>query len=240
MVILYDYRVDMENANIEILFEDENLIALNKPAGILSIEGGYDLQEINLRSLLREKFGKIWVVHRLDRLTSGVILFAKNSNAHRILNDQFSNRTIYKEYRAIVHGSPMWREKSVSLPLLVDGDRKHRTILEKDKGRNAETSVKVIAKKDAVSYLSMMPRTGITHQIRAHLSLIGLPIIGDELYGRFFYNEPHSTNNFNYLYLHAYKIIFSHPATNILIKIQADFPVHFRRKLQDLGFCNYC
>jgi len=221
----------MEKTEIKVLFEDTDIIALNKPQGVLSIEGGYNPQEFNLRSFLREKYGDIWAVHRLDRLTSGVIVFAKNSRAHRILNEQFSNRTIKKEYRAVVHGSPFWEEKVITLPLLVDGDRKHRTIYEEKNGNAAETLVKIIAKQDTKSYLSIFPKTGFTHQIRSHLSLIGMPIIGDHLYGRFVHLDHESNKktvkNPENFYLHACRIIFSHPSTSESIEIRADLPEYF-------------
>src|SRR4030042_6433228 len=98
-----------------LLFEDAEIIALNKPSGLLSIEDGYDLKKVNLRTILRDTYGAIWAVHRLDKGTSGVIIFAKNENAHRSLNSSFSNRDTLKNYRGFVNGLPVWESYEMVL-----------------------------------------------------------------------------------------------------------------------------
>ncbi len=124
-----------------VLFEDGNIIVLNKPAGWLSIPGGYATAEPCLKQVLAEEYGQIWTVHRLDKLTSGVILFAKDENAHRILNEQFSQRLTAKNYRGISHGFPVWIEKTIQIPLRVNGDRHHRTVPDTLGGKPAQTRV---------------------------------------------------------------------------------------------------
>jgi len=158
------------------------VIALNKPEGFLTIPDGYFQDAPNLRDILRTKFGRIWVVHRLDKDTSGVIVFAKNAIMHKKLNDAFSHRQTKKKYIAFIHGVPFWTERIISYPLLINGDRRHRTIINLVNGKPAETIINITEKKMIYSEAIIWPKTGYTHQIRSHLSQIGHPVIGDALY----------------------------------------------------------
>ena len=124
-----------------LLYEDDDLIAINKPSGVLSIEDGYDKTKYNLRSELKKIYGKIWAVHRLDKETSGVIIFAKNQESHRQLNLSFLNRETEKNYRGIVNGFPIWDTFEINLPLKVNGDRNHRTIYDPFNGKPASTRI---------------------------------------------------------------------------------------------------
>jgi RluA family pseudouridine synthase len=171
-------------ASVPVVYEDENVIILDKPGGILSIEDGFQPDLLNLRSLLTKKYGRIWVVHRLDKDTSGIIIFAKNADSHRFINSQFSERRVIKTYQAVVHGFPLWREKIIELPLKINGDRKHRTIIDSLNGKKALSSVKLIEHWAAYSLFHIVPATGYTHQIRAHCAAYGFPIVGDHQYFR--------------------------------------------------------
>ncbi len=113
--------------NIEILYSDPNLLAVNKPSGLLTIPDGYHPELPCAVRLLQASQGRLWVVHRLDKDTSGVLLFARNALTHKILNEQFQNRQVHKIYRAIIAGSPEWEQEEIDLPLKVNGDRQHRT-----------------------------------------------------------------------------------------------------------------
>ena len=214
-----------------ILFEDDSIIVLNKPAGWLSIPGGYASDAPCLKLVLAQEFGQIWAVHRLDKLTSGVILFAKNENAHRNLNSQFSNRIPAKNYRAISHGFPIWQEKIIRIPLRVNGDRHHRTIPDIPQGKPAETKVRVLEQNELFCKLDVFPKTGLTHQIRAHLAACGLPVAGDHLYwraGRSFiknsYEYPFKDEN---MCLHAFSITLQHPLTHQPVQFAAPEPDYF-------------
>lgn len=221
-----------------ILFEDEYLIAINKPAGLLSIEDGYDTKKINLRSILRDTYGAIWAVHRLDKYTSGVIIFAKDKNSHRKLNSSFSMRGTTKNYRGIINGVPIWNSYEISLPLRIDGDKKHRTIVDISNGKSAFTSFITLSSQGNYSYLDIFPRTGLTHQIRAHLSAIGFPILGDALYWRcckFTKNMDFTpSHHYERYFLHAYSLKFAHPISNDLMTITTPLPISFTQSLSIL------
>jgi tRNA pseudouridine32 synthase/23S rRNA pseudouridine746 synthase len=227
-----------------ILYEDDHLIVLNKPAGLLSIEDGYDKNKINLRSILREVYGKIWVVHRLDKNTSGVIVYAKNENSHRKLNDTFASHANIKNYRGIINGIPIWNSYEITLPLKINGDKKHRTIIDLSDGKPALTSITKLNTQDLYSYLDIFPHTGFTHQIRSHLSAIGFPILGDDLYWRCCKLKKNYglTQNlfFEGYFLHAYSLKFIHPASNELMNVTAPIPISFIDMLSTLKLSLNC
>lgn len=214
-----------------VVFEDDSIIVLNKPAGWLSIPGGYATDEPCLKQVLAREYGQIWTVHRLDKLTSGVILFAKNEIAHRILNEQFSQRLIDKNYRAISHGFPVWEEKTIHISLRVNGDRQHRTIPDTIGGKPAQTRVILRRHTEHFCRLEVFPKTGLTHQIRAHLAACGLPVVGDRLYWRAGrlntknrYEYPYAYEN---LYLHAYSLTIQHPLSDEPQRFIAPEPRYF-------------
>ncbi len=196
-----------------LLFEDDDLIAINKPSGALSIEDGYNSEKTNLRSTLKSIYGSIWAVHRLDKNTSGVILFAKNKDAHRQLNNSFFNHEVEKNYRGIVNGFPIWNSIEVNFSLRINGDRKHRTVLDQYLGRSACTRINRIINNDMYSYLDIFPKTGLTHQIRAHLSAIGLPLLGDKLYEHCCPINKISRSVPSELFLHALSLNVNHPSS---------------------------
>ena len=228
------------NLKDSILYEDNDLIAINKPSGILSIEDGYDKNKLNLRSVLREQYGSIWAVHRLDKDTSGVILFAKNEESHRQLNSSFSNREIKKNYRGIINGFPIWNSIEIDLPLKVNGDRKHRTIIDPSNGKPACTQINKITNCDNFTYVDIFPTTGITHQIRAHLSTIGFPIYGDSLYWRCCEVKKLSKADQSNFFLHAKSIEFDHPFLKEQMIISAPLPDLFTNMLLKLKLILNC
>jgi RluA family pseudouridine synthase len=168
---------------VQIIYQDETILVANKPAGLLSIPDGYAPNLPNLKKYLEGKFGSIWVVHRLDKLTSGLIVFARNAEAHRYLSLQFENRLVEKKYYCYVVGCPAWENFVTSFPLKVNADKKHRTLVDLEKGKPSKTAFSVVQMYTNVSYLEAIPYSGYTHQIRSHLFALGFPIFGDELYG---------------------------------------------------------
>ena len=223
-----------------LLYEDGDLIAINKPSGVLSIEDGYDRNKFDLRSKLRKTYGSIWTVHRLDKDTSGVIIFAKNQESHRQLNLSFLNRETQKNYRCIVNGFPIWNAFELNLPLKVNGDRNHRTIFDPIHGKPANTRINKIISNDLFTYLDIFPTTGLTHQIRAHLSVIGFPIFGDRLYWRLCEINKNSNLEQTKFFLHALSLKFNHPVSKELMHISAPLPFLFSEMLKKLKLLDNC
>jgi 23S rRNA-/tRNA-specific pseudouridylate synthase len=121
-----------------ILWQDNVLVVLNKPAGLLTLPDGYHPDLPHLRSVLEPHLGRLWIVHRLDRETSGVILLARSAAAHRALNNQFEQQRIEKRYHAIVRGAPQWEQHTVDLPLRANVGRRKRTAVDNLQGKPAK------------------------------------------------------------------------------------------------------
>jgi len=165
------------------VYQDDDILVVNKPAGLLTLSDGYDPAQPYLKKYLEGKFGPIWVVHRLDKLTAGLIVLARDSETHRYLSIQFEKRLVEKKYYCYVVGCPDWQTRVNDTPLKVNADKKHRTLPDCEKGKPSKTSFRVIRELSFVSFVEAIPHTGYTHQIRSHLYSMGFPIFGDELYG---------------------------------------------------------
>lgn len=209
---------------IGIIYEDKNILAVNKPAGVLCIPDGYHPDLPHLRSILEPDYGRLWIVHRLDKVTSGIVLLARSASIHRLLNQLFQDRQISKIYHAIVIGSPAWDSFFVDEPLLVDGDRHHRTTVNLLRGKPAQTEIKVAKRFSDSTLLHIHPLSGYTHQIRAHLAYIGFPILGDLLYGP---SQITPLSPFQRPALHALAIDFRLPDYPSPLHLQADYPPDF-------------
>ena len=168
---------EMKNADVEpeVIYEDEEVLVVNKPAGLLSEAKGEYCPERTLAD-----FGLI--CHRLDRDTSGVMILAKNEAVQKFLKAQFQARTVHKTYFAIVEGRPKLDEAKIDLPLI--RDLKRPTTFRVDpNGKEAETYYRVLETNGEVSLVELRPRTGRTHQLRVHMKYLGHPILGDIVYG---------------------------------------------------------
>jgi tRNA pseudouridine32 synthase / 23S rRNA pseudouridine746 synthase len=216
-----------------LVYQDEFILAVNKPSGLRTIPDGYDSSLPFLSGMLEEQFGRVWVVHRLDKETSGILLLARNPDVHRHINGQFDRREIVKLYHALVAGRPPWQRKQIDLPLKVDGDRKHRTVVDELRGNPATSDVVVLAQHQSGALLAVRPKSGYTHQIRAHLSAVGFPILYDTLYRR--PSHPPFPGTPTRLALHALEIEFNHPHTGIAQRLTAAYPPDFLRMLADLA-----
>lgn len=218
-----------------ILWQDEALVVVNKPAGLLSLPDGYDSSQPHLRSVLEPHLGRLWIVHRLDRDTSGVILLARSATAHRALNTQFEQNRVEKCYHAIVPGAPDWDHLSVDLPLRANVGRRRRTAVDRLRGKPASTNLKVLERLDTAglgtySLIEARPQTGRTHQIRAHLAAVGYPVAGDPLYG-----PPLPPSSlFQRTSLHAWQVQIDHPLAGQTLTWQAPYPEDFGAALQAL------
>jgi tRNA pseudouridine32 synthase / 23S rRNA pseudouridine746 synthase len=215
------------------IYVDASMVVFNKPSGLLVIRDGYNPALPYLAGLAQAEFGRLWVVHRLDKDTSGVLVFARTASVHRNLNLQFENRQVKKEYHAIVFGDPPWDEFGCQFPLKINGDRKHRTVVDSISGKNAQTDFRVLERFGTTTLLACHPCSGYTHQIRAHLLNLGFPILGDPLY-QFPRQRSPNLPTFTRLFLHACQIQFSHPDSGAQISIHAEYPQDFSTFLRTL------
>jgi 23S rRNA pseudouridine955/2504/2580 synthase/23S rRNA pseudouridine1911/1915/1917 synthase len=165
---------------LDILFEDQDMIVINKPAGVLSIPDRFG-KELSIKSLLQDKYGTIFTVHRLDQATSGLIIFAKNAEAHKALCVLFEGRTIEKKYLGLVLGRPD-PNGSIDGSIMEHPVKKGQMHIHV-KGKAALTTYEVVTFYKHYALVSFQIHTGRTHQIRVHAKHIGHPIIADELYG---------------------------------------------------------
>ncbi len=211
-----------------LLFLDEHLLVANKPAGLPTLVDGYNSEAPYLLGTLIQQFGKLWVVHRLDRDTSGVIAFARTAEAHRHLNAQFEVHSTVKIYHAIVCGVPEWHEKIIRQPLRPDGDRRHRTVIDHRRGKQALTELLVLDRFHRHTLIQAVPRTGRPHQIRAHLAAIGFPIAGDVLYG----GSP--LPRIERVALHALTLRLTHPFSDAPQDFSAPYPLDFLESIKKL------
>lgn len=212
--------------HMEILYADAQLLAINKPAGLPILPDGWEPDAPYLVKILEADYGRLWVVHRLDKITSGVMVFARTAEAHRALNMQFERREAQKTYHAIVNGAPAWDEHTAKHPLRANVGHHHRTVVDMKGGKPAETRFWVIQREQAWALVEALPQTGRTHQIRVHLSALGHPILGDVVYGA----PP--TELIARPALHALSLAFIHPASGERLTFTAPYPSDFAHVLK--------
>lgn len=207
---------------MQIVYSDAHVLVINKPADLSVLPDGWEKDTPYLVKLLEEQYGKIWVVHRIDKITSGIIVFALTAEAHRSLNIQFEKHQVEKTYHALVNGLPKWEEKITKFPLRVNVGHKHRTVVDDRNGVKAETKFRLLERYQAAALLEASPMTGRTHQIRVHAYALGHPLLGDILY-----SAP-ETDVIARPALHARSLTFAHPETGKSLTVQADYPNDFQ------------
>lgn len=229
-----------------IVFENDDFVALNKPSGLLSIpdrEG----KEVSLKMVLKEKYGDIFTVHRLDRDTSGLIVFAKNEASHKHLSQQFENRQTKKIYRGLVIGSLTEKQGSINSPI-AEHPAQNGTMIIHRKGKESLTDYEVLEDFGIYSYLQFRIHTGRTHQIRVHMKDIGHPIVCDGLYGdgrpvlvsslksKFKLSKDAEEEKpiLGRLALHAFQLMFSDIGGKTF-ELEAPLPKDMRATLQQLA-----
>lgn len=244
-----------QKLTISPLFEDQFLVAVNKPSGIPVIADRWNLSQMNLKDLIEKQFikqsqlpeSKIWVIHRIDSETSGIVLFAKTSEAHKEMNRLFMERKIKKGYLAIVKGCPDPESGEINLPLIAHDGQSHYTRVSKH-GKPASTRYQLKEKFRHFSLLEVQPVTGRTHQIRAHLRAIGCPLVVDSIYSNtssidlskiksgYTQKDPFSPNPplIQRITLHAHQLEFKHPFTGKEVHIEAPLPKDFMALLKAL------
>ena len=253
-IILVDFKnqykdnetILKQNIPLDIIYEDEHLIALNKKPGIIVHPGAGNKDGTILNGLLYRfknlsypKSERPGLVHRLDKFTSGVMLVAKTDKVHHSLGEQFASRSIKKEYRAIVWG----RTNSfgdIKGYLTRSKKSRKKFVLNDNYGKYSFTEYKIIKFLEPFTYLKLRPLTGRTHQLRVHLSEIGHPIVMDDTYGGSIKISKsfHQKNkliidkvfkNLDRYALHAYKIKFIHPISKLMIELKAPVPNDFKK-----------
>lgn len=212
--------------DITVLFENEDILAVEKPLGLAAIPERL-AEKDSLVRMLEEKYSKkLFVVHRLDKEVSGVIVFAKNADSHRYLNDLFSSRLVKKQYRALVHGLVEPPDGVINKAIRQFGSG--RMGIDYEKGKPSETEFEVLERVGNYTLIKAFPHTGRRHQIRVHFYCIGHPIVGDLRYG-----DKTKQQKYPRLMLHAHQIEFVY-RTGDTIFIESPIPDSFLSVLDDI------
>jgi len=192
---------------LSIVYQDDDIIALDKPSGLLSVPGREPELFDSLATRIREQYPNAQMINRLDKDTSGLVLVSLNKRAHAFIAKQFEGRSTSKLYNAVVWGKLDKAEGIIDLPLGIDAENKPRHKVDYDSGKSAQTKWRVVGdySPDATR-LYLEPLTGRTHQLRVHMEAIGHPILGDS-----FYAEGEVLDASNRLMLHAERLSFIHP-----------------------------
>ena len=230
---------------LEILYEDEDVIVVNKPAG-MTVHAGAGTTRGTLVNALMHRFGQLstvsgplrpGIVHRLDKTTSGVLIVARNDAAHRQLAEQFRQRLVTKTYLALLHGRLKNDAGTILLPVARDVRQRTRMTTRRREGREARTDWRLLLRLDGFSLIEAELRTGRTHQIRVHFSALGYPVVGDPLYG-----APRQARAGSQIlpplgrnFLHAARIRFQHPRHAVPVEVCAPLPAELRAYLQRLA-----
>ena len=213
---------------LDIIFEDENIIVINKPSGLVvhPAPGNWNNTLVNGLLAYTDDLSGIngikrpGIVHRLDKDTSGVMIVAKNNNSHQSLAEQFKKRKVKKVYHTIVKGVLPYESGKIDAPIGRDPDNRKKMAVKKNNSKKAVTSFKLLEKRDNFSYVQIQLLTGRTHQIRVHFSYIGHPVVGDKKYGN-------NNNQVSRQLLHAREIGINHPVSGkwktFLAPIPSDF-----------------
>jgi len=205
-----------QHLDLPIVFQDEDVVVVNKPAGLLSVPGKNieDSVYSRIKTLFPQATGSL-IVHRLDMATSGLLILTLNERAHKSLQKQFINKEISKRYIAIIDGIPSQESGFIKLPLITDINDRPRQKVCYQHGKRAETKWQIIEVKENKTKLYLYPITGRTHQLRvhcAHAEGLNMPIIGDSLYG----------DSAKRLHLHAQQLSFSHPINKERLSFEVD------------------
>lgn len=226
-----------QNIPIEIIYEDSDIIVVNKPKGMVvhPANGNPDGTLVNaIMAICKDSLSGIGgeirpgIVHRIDKDTSGLLIVAKNDNAHVKMSEQIKNHEVKKTYIALVRGVFKENEETIDMPIgRSTSDRKKMAV--NKNGKNAITHIKVLKRFDKYTLLQVNIETGRTHQIRVHLSHIGYPIVGD-------YTYSNGKNEFDVIgqCLHAQKLEFKHPITQKDMCLEAELPQYFKDILDKL------
>ena len=233
-----EINLKAQDIPLNVIYEDNDIIVINKPKGMVvhPANGNPDGTLVNaVMNLCKDSLSGIGgeirpgIVHRLDKDTSGAIIVAKNDKAHIALSEQLKNHEIKKTYLALVRGIIKENEATINMPIARSKKDRKKMDVDKD-GKEAITHFKVLERyKNKYTLLQINLETGRTHQIRVHLSHIGYPIIGDEVY-----SNGKNEWNVSGQCLHAWKLEFKHPITGKKISLEAEIPEYFKNIIKEL------
>ncbi len=219
--------------DIPILYQDDCLLVVNKPAGVMVYQGWVGGEAVGLRERLQEELGEsLDVIHRLDRATSGVLVLGRQKQATVSLSKSFAERTVSKRYLALVNGETI-AEGQIDAPLTKKANSTKGPLLQ------ALTRFRRLAysSEHRISLLELFPHTGRRHQLRRHLRCVGHPILGDRQYGFKGWNRQMQVSlRAENMYLHAYELQFQHPIRRKPMRVLAPLPEHFQELLDKLEF----
>ncbi|WP_105956023.1 RluA family pseudouridine synthase [Apilactobacillus quenuiae] len=226
--------LEPENIPLDIVYEDNDVLVVNKPQGmVVHPSPGHPNHTLVNALLFHTPLSNIngtfrpGIVHRIDKDTSGLLMIAKNNDAHKSLSKQLKDKSNVREYIALVHGNIKEDKGKIDAPIgRSKKDRKKQAII--DDGKNAVTHFKVLERLGEYTLVSCVLETGRTHQIRVHMKYIGHPLVGDPLYG------PRKTIKGNGQFLHAAKLGFNHPKTGKLMIFDAPLPEIFKETIHNL------
>lgn len=207
---------------LDVLFQDESILVLNKPSGLLSVPGRATENQDSLALRAQSLFPTALTVHRLDMATSGVTVMALNKDAHRELSRQFQQRETYKMYYAWVWGAVNEASGEVDLPLICDWPNRPLQMVDHEQGKAALTRWQRIRVEQGNSLMKLLPYSGRSHQLRVHMQAIGHPILGDE-----FYAGPQAFAAAEHLQLHATQLGLMHPelGDDLLFECEPPFEI---------------
>lgn len=240
--------LEPEAIPLEILYRDEDVAVVNKPAGMI-VHPGAGASSGTLVAALLSRFGgsaglssiggplRAGIVHRLDKGTSGALIVALNDAAHKNLVEQFSTRLVQKTYLALLHGKIKGDSGVIDMPIARDLRRRSRMTARRREGRAARTGWRVILRLDGFSFVEANLHTGRTHQIRVHFSALGYPVVGDTLYGAPREERAGSARlpELGRNFLHAARVAFAQPRTRERIDVRAPLPGELRGYLTQLA-----
>jgi len=235
-----------EDIPLDILYEDDDLVAVNKPAGLV-VHAGAGHRRGTLVNALLHRYRRLssigaplrpGIVHRLDKPTSGVLVVARTDEAHRALVAQFQRREVEKRYLALAHGRLAHASGAIRLPVSRDRVRRTRMTTKRREGREAVTDYRVLQSAPSFTLLEAFLRTGRTHQVRVHFSSLGHPLVGDTLYGapRLLRWDGRTAPTLARIFLHAQRLRFRHPRADRLVEVSAPLPDELTALLKRLGF----
>ena len=211
------FKYNPPDVPLDVVYEDDAILLLNKPYGLLSVQGKPLHHKDCLEFRVKDAYPEATAVHRLDHSTSGLILFARTEALKSLISRQFQERTVMKVYRARVWGEVTEEEGVIDVPLRKNWEDSPRQMVCYERGKRAVTRWKVLERGEGATLLELYPETGRTHQLRLHTLHIGHPILGDELYApdRAYEAAPR-------LLLHATELSFEHPATGETVSFRSE------------------